>query len=111
MKKEHEATLPDAAAARRRKGIIITAIAAAAVIVILLLPCVLAAATNTIYPRTSVAGVQVGGMSRSEALDVLSAQLPEALSSRRRKRRRCFRAVFVQSGAHRLSGPGCGCRL
>ena len=81
MKKEHEATLPDAAAARRRKGIIITAIAAAAVIVILVLPCVLAAATNTIYPRTSVAGVQVGGMSRSEALDVLSAQLPEALSS------------------------------
>ena len=80
MKKEHAAAPADAAETGRRKGIVITAIVSAAIIAILLVPCVLAASSTTIYPRTTVAGINVGGMSRSEAVDVLTAQLPDAFS-------------------------------
>lgn len=57
-------------------------IAAAAVIfiiiVLVLIPCILAATSNTIYPRTTVAGINVGGMTTAQAQDVLAQELPSA---------------------------------
>ena len=47
-------------------------------LLVLLIPCVLAAVSNTIYPRTSVAGIAVGGLSQSEAADLLARELPGA---------------------------------
>ena len=56
----------------------IPVIIAAVIVLVLLLPCILAAASNTIYPRTTVAGVNVSGMDRSEAETVLAEALPKA---------------------------------
>ena len=75
---EHQAA---GVAGRGRKPIAAVAVAAVAAIV-LLTPCVLAAASQTIYPRTSVAGIAVGGMSRSEALDTLTRELPQAYAEK-----------------------------
>ncbi len=65
-----------------RKGhpavvIIITAIIVAA----LLLPCILASASNTIYPGTSVAGIDLGGLTSSEAESLLAQKLPDAYAN------------------------------
>ena len=69
-------------AERGRKPIAAVAVATA-IAVVLLTPCVLAAASQTVYPRTSVAGIAVGGMSRSEALDTLERELPHAYADKR----------------------------
>ena len=60
-----------------RTGLPVIAVAVTALVAIaLLLPCILANLSDTIYPRTSVAGIALGGMSRSEAIDVLERELP-----------------------------------
>ena len=48
------------------------------VLAVLLIPCCLAAASHTIYPRTSVAGISVGGLDCDEASALLREQLPGA---------------------------------
>ena len=57
----------------------IPAIAVAVIVLlILLIPCILAAVSDTIYPRTTVAGIAVGGLTQSEAEEVLAQGLPGA---------------------------------
>lgn len=62
----------------RSKKPVAAIIVAAVILVLLLLPCILAATSDTIYPRTSVAGIDVGGMTTAEAEAALSEALPGA---------------------------------
>ncbi|HIX31335.1 MAG TPA: VanW family protein [Firmicutes bacterium] len=80
MQKELETSAGAPARDGRSKKPFAAVIAAAVILAAVLIPCVLAASSTTIYPRTTVAGIPVGGLTREEALDVLTAQLPEAFS-------------------------------
>ncbi len=62
----------------RKKSPAAAVAVAAAIAAVLLAPCVLAAASDTIYPRTEVAGIAVGGMTEQEAAAVLAGELPAA---------------------------------
>ena len=76
MQKELETSAGAPARDGRGKKPFAAVIAAAVILAAVLIPCVLAASSTTIYPRTTVAGIPVGGLTREEALDVLTAQLP-----------------------------------
>ncbi len=73
MSNEREKAAPSASVQRR-----LPLAVAVIILAVLLIPCILAAVSDTIYPRTSVAGIAVGGMSRSEAETVLTRDLPGA---------------------------------
>lgn len=76
MSNEHEIITSGESTGRRKT---LPAIAVAVIVLlILLIPCILAAVSNTIYPRTTVAGIAVGGLTRSEAEEVLARELPNA---------------------------------
>ena len=77
MSNERETTAPSASAQRK-----LPLAVAVIILAVLLIPCILAAVSDTIYPRTSVAGIAVGGMSRSEAETVLTRDLPGAYDSK-----------------------------
>lgn len=74
MQKEEKniSALPEGGASKKPivAGVVTALIAAA-----LLTPCILASASSTIYPRTTVAGISVGGMTRAEAERTLERQL------------------------------------
>ena len=77
MSNERETAAPSASAQRK-----LPLAVAVIILAVLLIPCILAAVSDTIYPRTSVAGIAVGGMSRSEAETVLTRDLPGAYDSK-----------------------------
>ena len=58
-----------------QKKPILAVVIAALIVVVLLAPCILAALSDTIYPRTTVAGIEVGGMEYAQAQDVLAREL------------------------------------
>ena len=78
MSEKQSAPKRAAEEAGSRKAPVAAVAAAAAIAAVLLAPCVLAAASDTIYPRTEVAGIAVGGMTREEAAAVLAQGLPAA---------------------------------
>lgn len=61
-----------------QKKPILAVVIAALIVIVLLAPCILAAVSDTIYPRTTVAGIDVGGMEYAQAQDVLARELPSA---------------------------------
>lgn len=76
MEKASKSTTSSATDSVRKGHPIAVIVITAIVITVLLLPCILANVSSTIYPRTSVAGIALGGMSRSEAENVLERELP-----------------------------------
>ena len=78
MTNEHNTPPPAGNEPVRGKKRIPAIAVAVLVLLVLLIPCVLAAVSDTIYPRTSVAGIAVGGLSQSEAAALLAQELPAA---------------------------------
>ena len=66
---------PSARRSSHRGPVLLFAVTAA-IAILLLLPCILAASGHTVFPRTTVAGIDVSGLSRQEACEKLSAELP-----------------------------------